>query len=403
MSSWSGIEIGGMVIFETQNHYDEWYFKKSERVVEKILAKNYYPISDHFGESETVKIYRYKTTAEKIRRRLLLQGYDKHTLIKEFDTQRQQMIEDCVEMIKLSPDYKFAERLRILQESTLDDWLIRLKRIYEEKLRSSDYGNPDKDYGDGLLNLMLSTDHFVFSDHPTAGGFDFPCLSHETYAVALLEFLPNDAECILDVTDLVEAGWTDGFDDVIEFHQEHTKFYSIFKASLNEILVLTKLAPENVSLARMLFANVITVLETYLSDTFKKQVIKRDAILRRFIKHHDAFNKNSKRYSISEIYDVMDNLLTRVNSEIDKMSFHNMETVPGLYQFVLSTNFPKELGELVKAVHIRHDIVHRNGKNPQGVETSVSMQNVVEVASLVDTVILHIDRQVKDGLLDDID
>jgi hypothetical protein len=334
---------------------------------------------------------------------LLLQGYDRRTLVKEFETQRQQMIDDCLDMVKLSPDRKFAERLRILQESTLDDWLIRLKKIYEEKLRSSGYGDPDKDYGDGLLNFMLNTDYFVFSNYPTAGGFDFPCLTHETYAVALLEFLPDDAECILDVTELVEGGWTDGFDDVIEFHHEHTKFYSIFKTSLNQILVLTKLAPENVSLARMLFANVITVLETYLSDTFKKQVIKRDAILRRFVKHHDAFNKNSKRYSISEIYDVMDELLTRVSSEIDKMSFHNMETIPGLYQSVLSTNFPKELGELVSAVHIRHDIVHRNGKSPKGVERNVSMRDVVEVTSLVDTVVLHIDRQIKDGLLDDIE
>lgn len=399
MSSWADIKIGGMTVLQTQNYYHEWYFRKSERTIEYVPARTYYGADDEPSD-QTVSVYLYKAKGATIRRRLELQGYDKSALEREFKTQHEQMVRDCAEMIERSPEGKAVTLLPVLQASSLNDWLERLRRINEEKLQSAYFGQAERDYGDVLLNFMLSSDSYYFSDNPGAGNFHFPCTSEESYAVALLEIQPEDVECVLDVTELVNGGWTDSFEDKIEFHQDHTTFYEVFKTSLNEVSELTKLAPQSDALARMLYANVITAMETYLADTLKKQVLKREAIRRRFVLHHDAFNKNSKKYTIAELHAVMDNLLDRVNSEIDKISFHSMESVPGLYKAVLSTTFPDEVGDLIEAIQVRHDIVHRNGKSPQGMRSEISMLEVHAVSALVDRTILHIDRQVKDGLLD---
>lgn len=44
----------------------------------------------------------------------------------------------------------------------------------------------------------------------------FPCTSLECAAVAMLELVPSNAECVLDVTSLVEEGMVYCFDDLAE-------------------------------------------------------------------------------------------------------------------------------------------------------------------------------------------
>src|SRR5690606_37457361 len=110
--------------------------------------------------------------------------------------------------------------------------------------------------------------------------------------------------------------------------------------------------------------------ESYMSDTVKKQVLNREALRRRFVKNHPSFVKNIK---LSEIYEKLGTLEQEIIAEIDKISFHNMEKTPALFKAVLDTNFPSEnMGLLIHAVDVRHDIVHRNGKNTKGKLTEIS-------------------------------
>lgn len=79
-----------------------------------------------------------------------------------------------------------------------------------------------------------------------------------------------------------------------------------------------------------------------------------------------------------------------------------MEKTPALFKAVLDTNFPSEnMGQLIQAVDIRHDIVHRNGKNTKGKMTEIVKGDVLELLDLVDSTVRFLDTQIKDGLLDD--
>lgn len=66
---------------------------------------------------------------------------------------------------------------------------------------------------------MMSVEGYYFSENPGSGNHHFPCWTHEGYAVALLDVLPKEIECVLDITDLIDGGWTNAFDDLVEFQQ----------------------------------------------------------------------------------------------------------------------------------------------------------------------------------------
>ncbi|MNL60566.1 hypothetical protein D3C87_1843860 [compost metagenome] len=109
-----------------------------------------------------------------------------------------------------------------------------------------------------------------------------------------------------------------------------------------------------------------------------------------------------KNIKLSEIYEKLGTLEQEIIAEIDKISFHNMEKTPALFKAVLDTNFPSEnMGLLIHAVDVRHDIVHRNGKNTKGKLTEISKADVLDLLDLVDRTGKFLDTQIKDGLLDD--
>jgi len=398
MSSWTAIEIDGMKIVENQNHFDEWYFNKENRVIEMVFCTSYYGDPTWEPKEEQIKTYQYRMSALVLRRRLNLAGYNIENLEQEFSQQLNQQIKDADEMIKHAPIGDAARFLPVLKSSTLADWIKRLKVIHEKKLKVSYFNSEKTEYDDELLTLMLLGDVF-FSDSPTAGYFNFPCLTIEGYATALLEFLPDSAECVQDVTELIHAGWSEEFEDLEEYQQEFTKFYKVFQTSVRDTAALMELDKKNSVLARILYASVITAMETYLADTFKKQVLNRPSIQRRFVRNHDVFKE--KKITISSILDRIGMLKDEISSEIDKISFHNLDKIPGLYKAVLDTDFPKnKMANLHEAIRNRHDIVHRNGKSTLGHCLEVSMTDVETLIVLVNDVLKHIDKQIKDGLLD---
>lgn len=400
MSSWADIKIDGMVIHETKNHYFEWYFRKSERIIEDVPSAIYYDAPEYSPDEKTT-IYQYRMAASTLRRRLALAGFNRQTLESEFNTQREQLIKDVEDMIEIAPVSEATRFLPVLKSSTLENWISRLKTIHERDLKRDLWGKEKQEAGDELLTFMLRTEAF-FTDYPTAGDYNFPCLTLEGYSVALLEFITDTALCVQDVTELVMSGWTDSFSDLKEYQQEFTTFYLVFSAAIDDIESLLLLAPDNVALFRMLYAGVITAMETYLSDTLKKQVLSREAIKQRFVRNHDGFKE--KKFSISTIFDKLSTIEDEIVVEIDKLSFHNLDRISGLYKSVLDTEFPSgRLAELRLAVDSRHDIVHRNGKNTQGKILVLTVIDVANLAVLVKEVIQYIDKQIKDGLLDDVD
>lgn len=294
--------------------------------------------------------------------------------------------------------------LPIVEVASLDDWIAALKRSVNGAAHSQEAD--DKwpafgkfyDYGDPLVSFIRN--HlFEFDDeHATIHGTNFPCSSLESYAVAIMSFMDDSDECILDITDLVSAGRTNSFKDLVEFNQGYTDIYSVHQSNLRDVNQLLRVAPDSQTLIRVLFASAITTMETYLSDIFKREVLRREPMKRRFVASHPAFRE---KVAMSSIFDAMDSLDEKIEQTIDETSFHNIDGACAMFKQVLGASFPHDLmADLKAAVEIRHDIVHRHGKTKQGAPIKITEQQFEDVCNLTNKLVKAIDEQVKDNLLD---
>lgn len=402
MGSWTSLNINGHELLSWKNTYDIWYFTKADRI------RN---IVDEDDECNSDNFIGYRTTVANLRRRLHLGGYNLKTVERDFNDTRLIWIESMKNTLdyykegednSLYPDIfnKISSQLELLRSTSFQDWIKTVPRALAMSDNFTEMAMSGEDVvieNEPLLSLMLSQFNSFYYDNIGYAGSIFPCMYVESYAIVLLEISDDHDICELDVSDLVHGGWIDDFEDIAQVQAGETVFHKHFKQSIDELSTLNS-SSNNETLQRMIFASVITTMEAYLSDTMKKQVLNRNAIKRRFVECHNSFVTKIKQ---NEIFSLLDTLDQKLNEEIDKISFHNIDTVTGLYNNVLLCEFPNEkMSELRKTVHIRHDIVHRNGKSTDGTLVVVSQQDVMNLVNLVQYVIKNIDLQIIDGLLD---
>lgn len=341
--------------------------------------------------------YIFEASAKTIRRRLELAGFTRAELNKEFD-----------EVVALR--LKYAEEhyahygtcgqdITPLQSASFDEWLLKLKQIIDARLLA-DHWDSRPPTGDAILDILLRPSPYLeFKDDVMKFHVFFPCRTFESFAVAVLEAVGKDVTCILDISSLVDGGWTEAFDDLVEYSQEFTNFYEVFNEALLEIQSLATALPGNPILLRLLYANAITAMETYLGDTARKNVMSRPALLRRFVESHPNFA--TEKFSVSEIFALHDQIKRKAHKALEETVFHNIERTKRIYESVFAVNFPAEaVPALCRAVQRRHDIVHRNGKDTSGKAVEVSQEDLSAVITLVTETIRAIDTQVKDGLVD---
>ncbi|MCM3620334.1 HNH endonuclease [Sutcliffiella horikoshii] len=167
---------------------------------------------------------------------------------------------------------------------------------------------------------------------------------------------------------------------VIEQILNNTGFYNNFIESIENVkgLLLTNIENEE-SLKyfhAMLYANVITILETYLSDAFINTVLSKDGYLKKFVEtFHDY---SHEKFDYQKIFREFENIDEKVSKTMLDIIYHNISKVKGIYKDTLGIIFPNNISHIYKAVEIRHDIVHRNGKDKKSEKHSIS-QNDIEL------------------------
>ncbi|MFW0992339.1 HEPN/Toprim-associated domain-containing protein [Vibrio parahaemolyticus] len=408
MGSWAALNINGHELLSWKNTYDRWYFTKADRVRDIVDEKNEYNSDNFIG---------YRTTVANLRRRLHLGGYNLKTVERDFNDTRSVWIENMRDMLEYYQGHKerkdeafysdmfnkISSQLEVIRTTSFQDWLKTVPRalaMSDSFAEKTMLGEDIVIENEPLLSIMLSQLPGVYDDNFGYAGSIFPCMYVESYAIVLLEMSDDNDICELDVSDLIHGGWVDDFEDIAQTQAGETIFYQHFKQSIDELSTLNNTSDQE-TLQRMIFASVITAMEAYLSDTMKKQVLNRHAIKRRFVECHNSFEAKIKQNGIFTLLDTLDQ---KLNEEIDKISFHNVDTVTGLYNNVLLCEFPKDkMSQLSKAVDIRHDIVHRNGKKTDGTLVVVSQQDVMNLVELIQYLIKDIDSQIIDGLLDDLE
>jgi transcription elongation factor Elf1 len=218
----------------------------------------------------------------------------------------------------------------------------------------------------------------------------------------------------------VYAGWSDGYVDVsdiedediievIENADELDSYYEeqidailsspnydfLFLTEINNLKSLntTDLGDSDLqkTLQRQIYSGAITCLEDYLSTTLVQQVLNNEENFKSFVR--TFHNIRNRKFSLSEIYEQLDQIKTTVKKELLDVIYHDLPKVKGMYEDCLKITFP-DIAEVMKAVKIRHDMVHRNGKNKNGNEIELSEQVVNDVITKVEVFVKAIDEEI---------
>lgn len=208
------ISIGGCDISGMRDGYRRWFFNRNDRVVRVR------PSGRERHE------YVYVITAEELRKRLEIAGWNRKTLEDEFQSFQNKA--ECFGNLPYLEDTpeQALDRAHSVEHATLEDWLGALGKARAFLRRSQhtlpqfqNYETQDPSISVDLLEecitngIQCDEPHPVF---PTHNWLAFPCTSLECMAVAMLEVVKDDCECVLDVTWLVEKGDVYCFDDLLE-------------------------------------------------------------------------------------------------------------------------------------------------------------------------------------------
>lgn len=143
-------------------------------------------------------------------------------------------------------------------------------------------------------------------------------------------------------------------------------------------------SPDGSVLIRMVYAQVIGLLEAYLGDTLITAAETDPDALRRLVAGSEELTK--EKLSLEEVLSTPDVVKVRVWKYLRDIRYHNLKKVDALYNvafgFRLLTDQDRTT-RLFKAILCRHDIVHRNGKNDQG---TIVPLGTADVDTLIDDI-----------------
>jgi hypothetical protein len=145
---------------------------------------------------------------------------------------------------------------------------------------------------------------------------------------------------------------------------------------------------------RLLYANVITALETYLSDAFINTVLPNPSLVRQLVESIPEFKK--EKTAVSDIYKTIEGIKVKAREYLVKFLWHKLFAVKGMYKDTLNINFPDNMGAVYQAILTRHDIVHRNGKNKLGEEVVICRQDIMNLIAEIDALVQHVDSSLNE-------
>ncbi len=147
--------------------------------------------------------------------------------------------------------------------------------------------------------------------------------------------------------------------------------YEIFRVTYSQVLALLKqhveVDDDEQIFTRMLFSQLISAMEAFLSDTLITNVIGSDEATKALLSKDK--HANQQKFSIRAFAENPKLVEETLKKYLLDILYHNLAKVRFLYSAALNLDiFLNEDDEnaLLKAVDYRHDCVHRNGYDKDG-------------------------------------
>lgn len=192
-----------------------------------------------------------------------------------------------------------------------------------------------------------------------------------------------------DVDEILEVEEEIADNDYENFDQE---LYEATHTEIEHMLDSFDTIPESLRpfICRLLYGNAITMMETYLGDTLKREVFKDENSIRKFVEAYEPFSKIEIK--LSGLFAKKDSLPKYIKEVLNSILYHDLPKIKPIYRAILDIDLG-DIKELYKAVLIRHDLVHRNGKDKDGNEHEINEAKVRELLTSVNALIQRSEAQ----------
>lgn len=202
-----------------------------------------------------------------------------------------------------------------------------------------------------------------------------------------------DEDTEMEVEDIED----DYFEDYSEIVESNSSFFDTFYTQMEankrlfEISVLT--SDMKTTLDKLLFANIITCLETYLSDALINTVLNNENYLKRFVENFKDYKVSSLK--LCDIFKKMESLKKQVKEDLFALMYHNLPKIKPIYKTTLNIDFPNNIDDVMKKIYVRHHLVHRNGKDQNGNQIIITKEELNQTYDLILNFVKEIDNQFK--------
>jgi hypothetical protein len=175
--------------------------------------------------------------------------------------------------------------------------------------------------------------------------------------------------------------------------------YVAARDDLTDLLSAHGGAPDGI-LNRMIFSQVVAIMEAYLSDKILRLVKDHHEIKGRLISGAD-FLKDQK-LGLAEVLSDPGKAEALFRLGLQKILYHDLPKVEKLYKIALKNDaFPAdpELRKTLDAAIItRHDCVHRNGRRMDGSAHSIADSMIDALMRAVDKLVQHVELKAAESL-----
>jgi len=181
-------------------------------------------------------------------------------------------------------------------------------------------------------------------------------------------------------------------DDVSEIENCHDEFTAAI-AAIRSLLAIDMGDDIAAKLHSLLFVNVITALEAYLSDKFIKRVMHDGEALRRCVESSPEFAK--EKIPVSDVLRVAEDIKTRTKTYLADIVWHNLGRIKPMYATTLRVDLG-DIAPIMSGVTKRHDLVHRNGRDKDRCVVTVGTDDVEQLIAKAEALVNNIESQLVD-------
>jgi hypothetical protein len=199
------------------------------------------------------------------------------------------------------------------------------------------------------------------------GGEEIPARVLPDYDDYLLSYTPSSD---------TEADYVDARDDLMELYDVQSG------------------APEGI-LNRMVFSQLVALMEAYLSDKILRLVTDHAEIKARVVGNADFLKDHSLK--LAEVLADPAKAESIFRLGLQKILYHDLAKVEKLYKIALRSDaFPNDAADrqvLEEAVLIRHDCVHRNGRRMDGTTHLIDDAMIRRLVIALNELVEHVEAR----------